>query len=336
LHLRAGDGGGRDNPAAMDRGGRENPAAIDRGGRENPAAMDRGGRENPAPTHIVVSLSPLRLERAFDGSLEQLSNIRDFVGQTAHSLGGSEDDAFACELACDEAAANVYNHAFENKHGRIVMRIWRAENRLVMQMHYQGKAFDPDKIPEPDLRAPIQERPTGGLGLYFMRQLMDDVAFEFDDVRGNTLTMRRILNIPERYGVMELSIERPADDAAVIHIQGSVDGSNFKQLIAQAETLHGEGVNRIVLEISGCEYMSSSGLVALNAITKLLRGERAPDAEDGWAVLKTLDDARGASDKVQLALVNPTPRVDRVLDLAGLKNLIPSYPDTASALAALA
>ena len=199
-------------------------------------------------------LSPLRLERAFEGSLEQLSPIREFVAETCLTLGGSEDDAFACELACDEAAANVFNHAFEGQPGRILLRLWRERGKLVLQMLYHGKSFDPSRVPEPMLDAPLEERPTGGLGLYFMRQLMDQVAFEFDEVNGNLLTMRRILNIPERYGVMELSVERSADNAAVIHIKGSVDGSNFKLLIAQAETLHAEGVQRIVLEVSGCEY----------------------------------------------------------------------------------
>lgn len=284
----------------------------------------------------IVMLSPLRFVRAFDGSLEQLSPIRDFVGETVRLLGGNEDDAFAAELATDEAATNVFHHAFENLRGRITLTLWRQENKLVIQMHYYGKSFDPSLIPEPDLKLPLAERPIGGMGMYIMRQLMDEVRFEFDAVNGNVLTMRRILNLSERYGFMELSVERPALDAAVVHISGSVDGSNYKQLISQAETLHAEGVNRIVLEVSGCEYMSSSGLVALNAITKLLRGERMPDTEDGWAVLKTLDDARVGQSKAQLALVNPTPRVDRVLDLAGLKNLVPIYPDTKAALAAMA
>jgi anti-anti-sigma regulatory factor len=230
----------------------------------------------------------------------------------------------------------VFNHVFDGSPGQVLLRVWREEGKLVLQLHYYGKSFDPLRVPEPDLEAPLEERPIGGLGLYFMRQLMDQVTFEFDEANGNVLTMRRILNIPERYGVMELSVERPANDAAVIYVKGSVDGSNYRQLISQAEGLHAEGVQRIVLEVSACEYMSSSGLVALNTITKLLRGEETPETENGWAVLKTLDDARGAQGKPQLALVNPTARVDRVLDLAGLKNLVPTYPDTTSALAALA
>lgn len=297
-------------------------------------SQDEAARD--APKKLPVILSPLRLERTFDGSLELLADIRTFVGEAAHTLGGSPDDAFACELACDEAAANIFNHAFETKHGRITLTMWRQDKKLVLNHHYHGRSFDPSQIPEPNLTAPLEERPVGGLGLYFMRQLMDDVTFEFDTVNGNVLTMRRILNLPERYGVMETSLERPADNAAVIHIKGSVDGSNFKQLIEQAQALHEQGVTRIVLEISGCEYMSSSGLVALNAITKLLRGERTPDTENGWAVLKTLDDARGPAATPHLALVNPTSRVEHVLDLAGLKTFIPIYSDTTTALAALA
>lgn len=294
-------------------------------------------RRQGAPAEkLAVILSPLRLVRAFDGSLEQLADIRTYVSEAAHSLGGNQDDSFACELACDEAAANIFNHAFETRHGLVTITVWREDNKLVLKTHYHGRSFDPSKIPEPDLTAPLEKRPVGGLGLYFMRQLMDEVTFEFDAASGNVLTMRRIMNLPERYGVMETSVERPSAQAAVIHVRGSVDGSNFKQLIAEAETLHAQGVTQIALEISGCEYMSSSGLVALNAITKLLRGERAPDTENGWAVLKTLDDARSPAGKSQLALVNPTTRVDRVLDLAGLKNFIPVYPDVASALAALA
>lgn len=283
-----------------------------------------------------VTLSPLRFERVFEGSLEQLAVLREFVSEAVQTLGGSEDDAFACELAADEAAANIFNHAFESKRGQIIVTIWREQARLVLRLHYHGRSFDPSRIPEPDLTGPLEERPVGGLGLYFMRQLMDKVDFEFDTVNGNLLTMRRILNIPERYGVMELAVERPMDNTAVIHVTGSIDGSNYKRLIEQVESLLPQGVNRVVLEVSGCEYMSSSGLVALNAITKLLRGERAPDTENGWAVLKTLDDARAPSGKPLMVMVNPTPRVDRVLDLAGLKNFIPIYPDVPSALAALA
>jgi len=273
--------------------------------------------------------------RTFQGSLEQLAPIRDFVQESVRECGGSPDDAFACELATDEAAANVFNHAFPDKYGQLELTTQCTLTALVIRLRYRGSAFDPSAVPEPDLTKPLEQRPIGGLGLYFMRQVMDQVTFEFDAEQGNTLTMRRLLNLPERYGTMELSVEQPRADVSLIHVQGSVDGSNFRRLIDQAQQLYDAGQRRIILELSGCEYMSSSGLVALNAITKLLRGEQTPETENGWALLKTLDDMEGMPQSQQLALVAPTKRVDRVLDMAGMKTYLPIYPDTAAALAAL-
>src|SRR3954447_24510143 len=99
-----------------------------------------GAEQNVTSARTAIILSPLRLTRVFEGSLEQLSEIRAFVGKAAHSLGGSEDDAFACELACDEAAANIFNHAFESRHGRITLTLWREETKLVLKTHYHGRS----------------------------------------------------------------------------------------------------------------------------------------------------------------------------------------------------
>jgi serine/threonine-protein kinase RsbW len=139
--------------------------------------------------------SPRALQvRTFDGSLEQLAAIREFIGQTVLACGGNAEDIFACELACDEAAANIYRHVFHGKPGRIELGAERQFNTLVIQVHYHGRGFDPSVIPDPDITAPLSERPVGGLGLYFIRQVMSQVEFRFDAENGNTLTMRRKLS----------------------------------------------------------------------------------------------------------------------------------------------
>ena len=102
---------------------------------------------------------------------------------------------FAFELACDEAAANIFNHAFESRHGQVDVELWREGDMMCARIAYHGRAFDPSRIPEPDLDAPLEKRPVGGLGLYFMRQMMNEVQFEFDAVNGNRLTMRRVLTM---------------------------------------------------------------------------------------------------------------------------------------------
>jgi serine/threonine-protein kinase RsbW len=129
--------------------------------------------------------------RAFEGGLEQLSAIRAFVGQAATELGAGEDDVFACQLAADEAAANAFEHAYAGQGGRVEVSLWRQGDAVLVCVRNWGTPFDPDAIPQPDLDLPLAEREAGGLGIYLMRQVMDEVVFRFDAEEGNSITMRR-------------------------------------------------------------------------------------------------------------------------------------------------
>jgi serine/threonine-protein kinase RsbW len=132
-------------------------------------------------------------QHAFEGGVEQLTAIRDFVTRVVSQFGAHADDLFACELATDEAASNAYEHAYANRGGKIQIEIWRAPDAIVIAVRNWGAPFDPTTVQEPNLDAPLHERQVGGLGIFLIRKLMQEVAFAFDPIQGNTLTMRRAL-----------------------------------------------------------------------------------------------------------------------------------------------
>lgn len=136
---------------------------------------------------------PHRFARRFDQHAK-MATLRSFVRQRVAKLGGSDDDKFAFQLATDEAAANIFEHAYAGQGGEIVIDVSRESDTLVVCIRDWGRPFNPDRVPPPDLDAPLEERPEGGLGLYLIRKFMDDVSFAFDPVQGNTITMRRRLN----------------------------------------------------------------------------------------------------------------------------------------------
>ncbi len=127
----------------------------------------------------------------FPGRFESLPIIADFVRLSAQEAGLSSFQIYAVETAVDEACANIIEHAYggEDK-GEIECSCLITEKGLTIILRDTGRPFSPETIKNPDLNSPLKDRSDHGLGLYFMRQWMDDVVFEFSP-GCNTLTMSK-------------------------------------------------------------------------------------------------------------------------------------------------
>jgi serine/threonine-protein kinase RsbW len=126
--------------------------------------------------------------------LAQLATIRDFVETVSRELGLSERVFYDLRLAVDEACSNVIRHAYKGRGGRLEVRIQRVEQGVEVVIRDWGEVFNPTLVPEPDVTAALEDRPLGGLGLFLIYQMMDDVEFHFDEQEGNTLRMVKHLS----------------------------------------------------------------------------------------------------------------------------------------------
>jgi serine/threonine-protein kinase RsbW len=94
------------------------------------------------------------------------------------------------QLAVDEACSNIIEHAYGGEDRGVIECSHRIrDGDLTIVLRDYGQPFDPAAVPEPDVEAGLEERPEGGLGLFFIRKIMDEVIFEFDSVTGNVLTL---------------------------------------------------------------------------------------------------------------------------------------------------
>jgi serine/threonine-protein kinase RsbW len=126
----------------------------------------------------------------FDADFHNLDDIRDFVGEAAQQVGFSEKEIYSIQLAADEASTNIIEHAYAGmKGGKLEVECTITEDELKIVMRDRGKSFDPSSVPEPNVNADLSKRKIGGLGMYLMRQLMDEVHYETSSEMGNILTM---------------------------------------------------------------------------------------------------------------------------------------------------
>ena len=132
---------------------------------------------------------------------------------------------------------------------------------------------------------------------------------------------------------LDMSIEEAEGATAVIALTGELDASNYTDLIEAGRRLQADGTRRVVLDLGGLTFLASSGLVALHSLVRILRGEAAPDPEEGWGAIHSLEfDVSGGRAQDEVVLANPQPAVDRVLERTGLKRLFRVHADRSAAL----
>ncbi len=112
-----------------------------------------------------------------------------FCATAAEDAGLSEHAAFHVQMAVDEACTNIIEHAYGAENRGTISVVCRVEpGELVVILRDTGKHFNPESVPLPRLGSLLEDTEVGGLGLYFMRQVMDEVRFKFTP-EGNELTM---------------------------------------------------------------------------------------------------------------------------------------------------
>lgn len=125
---------------------------------------------------------------------DQLETVRQFVVRAARDAGLNEKGVAAVEMAVDEACSNIIEHAYKGMAGgQIECTCFIDDRSLTVVLHDYGHPFDFASVPPPDLESSLEERRVGGLGVFLMRALMDEVRYENLGQGGNLLTMVKYL-----------------------------------------------------------------------------------------------------------------------------------------------
>ena len=109
---------------------------------------------------------------------ENLTRIRMFIQEIASAVGFNQESIDNMMLAVDEACTNIIKHAYKSyPDGEILIKIKYENKKLIITIIDYGKSFAPDLVPEPNIQEYYKQHKVGGLGMYLMRTLMDEVKY---------------------------------------------------------------------------------------------------------------------------------------------------------------
>lgn len=121
--------------------------------------------------------------------VNDVPKMSEWIETLAEEAGLPMDKTFQLNLALEEAVVNVMNYAYPGQQGMPIQIEANSEpSRLTFVIDDTGVPYDPTQNESPDITLSAEERPIGGLGVMLVKQLMNEVTYEYRDGH-NRLTL---------------------------------------------------------------------------------------------------------------------------------------------------
>lgn len=129
-----------------------------------------------------------------EASVDNLDKVLAFVDEQLEKHDCSPKIQMQIDVAVEEIFVNIASYAYTPQKGSANISVEIQEEPLAVIITFidGGVPYDPLKKPDPDVSLPAEEREIGGLGIYMVKQSMDNISYEYRDGK-NILTIQKNL-----------------------------------------------------------------------------------------------------------------------------------------------
>lgn len=127
--------------------------------------------------------------------LTEIERLAKTVAEFGKRNNLSGEVMYDVRLALEEVVSNIIRYGFEDDYGhQISIQIHLQGEILTLQIKDDGKPFNPLEVKSTNLEKPFDEREEGGMGVYIVRRLMDELKYKRAE-GNNVLLLRKNLAI---------------------------------------------------------------------------------------------------------------------------------------------
>jgi anti-sigma regulatory factor (Ser/Thr protein kinase) len=127
-----------------------------------------------------------------EATVENIIVVTDFINKELDYLKCNEKSKLEIDIAIDELFGNIANYAYKDKVGKAEVLFETVDDNTAVEITFidNGIPYNPLERENPDISLSAEERTIGGLGIYIVRQSMDDISYEFKE-DSNILTIKK-------------------------------------------------------------------------------------------------------------------------------------------------
>lgn len=134
-------------------------------------------------------------ELVIEADRKKLWEVQAFIDEQLEAVDCPMLTQTAIDVAVEELFVNIASYAYEEDAGDVVVQVAMHEKPLSAEISFidSGIQYDPLAKPDPDITLSVKERKKGGLGIFMVKESMDDVRYEYKDGK-NILTIKKNLD----------------------------------------------------------------------------------------------------------------------------------------------
>ncbi|MCR4798554.1 MAG: ATP-binding protein [Lachnospiraceae bacterium] len=125
---------------------------------------------------------------------ENLGVVQEFIEKNVSPYADPPEKLIVLQIAVEEIFVNISHYAYNPQTGPATIRVEILEDPVAVELTFfdNGIPYDPLAKADPDVTLDADERDIGGLGIFMVKQSMDDVSYEYKDGQ-NILTIKKLL-----------------------------------------------------------------------------------------------------------------------------------------------
>lgn len=120
-------------------------------------------------------------EITVDARVENIAAVTDFVDELLDAADCPARAKMRIDIAIDELFSNIARYAYGEGGGAVTVRAEVSPGSAALCFIDRGAPFNPLEREDPDVTLPAEEREIGGLGIFMVKESMDEVKYEYAD-----------------------------------------------------------------------------------------------------------------------------------------------------------
>lgn len=137
------------------------------------------------------------MPEAFGNQIElqaTLGNYESFMAFIESNMTDTFNDTDKMKVltACEEIIINIINYAYPNGSGNLEITFEKNQNDIKICFIDSGRQFNPLAKQDVDITLSIEEREIGGLGIFMVKKLMDDIRYEYKENKNHLIVIKHL------------------------------------------------------------------------------------------------------------------------------------------------